>query len=102
MMQPLYPRFMYEMAWDMFAIARCWTPPDCTGPERGRLFEQLFYRYCERKHLPLDERAGSRTLNGAPSASGLSHESDAVVATPDVNVHIELKHLRAPGYCDTR
>jgi hypothetical protein len=91
-----YPVFLYNLAWDLFAVVRCWTPPACTGPERGRLFEQVFYKYCDRKRLPLSERSGSRTLDGASSASGFQHESDGVIATPDVNAHIELKHLTQP------
>lgn len=91
-----YPTFLHSLAWDLFAIVRCWTAPKCTGPERGRLFEQVFYHYCYSKRLPLSEAAGSRTLNGAYSASGFMHESDGVIATPDVNVHIELKHLKQP------
>jgi hypothetical protein len=95
-MGSVYPSFLYEMTWDMFSIVRCWSAPLCKGTERGRMFEQMFYRYCDRKGLPLSERSGSRTLNYAYSASGFLHESDAVIATPDINVHIELKHLTQP------
>src|SRR5438309_902008 len=91
-----YPSFLYELAWDMFSIVRCWSAPVCKGTERGRMFEQVFYRYCDRRRLPLSERSGSRTLNYAYSASGFSHESDAVIATPEINVHVELKHLTQP------
>jgi len=86
---------LYSLSWDIFSVVRCWTPT-CTGPERERLFEQIFYRYCARKRLPLSEKAGSRTLDGSYSASGYLHESDGVIATPDVNVHVELKHLTQP------
>src|SRR6266571_5191972 len=61
-MRSPYPVFLYDLAWDLFSVVRCWTAPPCTGPERGRLFEKLFYRYCDRKRLPLSETAGSRTL----------------------------------------
>lgn len=91
-----YPSFLYELAWDMFAIVRCWPAPACKGTERGRMFEQIFYQYCDRRGLPLSERSGSRSLNFAYSASGFSHESDAVIATPEINVHVELKHLTQP------
>lgn len=87
-----YPFFFYDFAWDMFSIVRCWSP-GTKGPDRGRMFEQLFYRYCESKGLPLSERAGARTLNFGYSASGFLHESDAVIATPEINLHVELKHL---------
>src|SRR5205085_4373510 len=53
-------------------------------------------RYCDRRGLSLSEKSGSRTLNCAYSASGFSHESDAVIATPEINVHVELKHLTQP------
>jgi hypothetical protein len=90
-----YPSLMYDLAFDLFSLVRCWNP-DCTGPARGRLFEQLFYTYCEFKRLTLTEAAGSRTLNGVSSASGFLHESDGVLATPELNIHLELKHLTQP------
>jgi len=95
-MRSLYPSFLYDLSWDMFSIVRCWSFPTCRGPERGRLFEQAFYQYCGAKGLPLSETAGSRTLNGVYSASGFLHESDGVIATPEINIHVELKHLTQP------
>jgi hypothetical protein len=91
-----YPSFLYDLTWDMFSIVRCWSAPLCKGTERGRMFEKMFYRYCDSRWLPLSERSGSRTLNYSYSASGFLHESDAVIATPEINVHIELKHLTQP------
>jgi hypothetical protein len=88
-----YPQFLVDLVADMFVIVQYWEPPPMPGCDRGRLFETLFYRYCEHRKIRLAERAGSRTLNGHPSASGFCHESDAVMATPDVCVHVELKHL---------
>jgi hypothetical protein len=63
------------------------------GPARGRALEQAFYRYCGVTGLRLTERAGSRTLRGACSASGLQHESDAVVVAADITIHVEAKSL---------
>lgn len=94
-MQRQYPIFIYELALDMFALARCWKS-GLAGPRRGRAFEDLFYAYCAHKHLALSETAGSRTLNGILSASGFLHESDGVLSTPELNLHVELKHLTQP------
>src|SRR5438128_3515720 len=87
-----YPIFLYDLVWDMFALVRCWDPQLC-GPERGRAFETLFCEYCRRRGLPLSELPGSRTLLFKSSASGFLHENDAVIATPEITVHLELKHL---------
>jgi len=76
----------------MFAMVRHWSP-DISGPGRGRALEQLFYRYCEFRHLALTERAGSRTFRSFRSASGLQHETDGVIAGGDIGVHLELKYL---------
>ncbi|HEV7372247.1 hypothetical protein [Arenibaculum sp.] len=91
----LHP-LLYALPLNCFALARYWDGSTLTGPTRGRAFENAFYRACERSGLPLDERAGSRTLRGAATASGFSHESDAVFVAPDVTVHVELKHLSSP------
>src|SRR5438445_13239237 len=88
-----YPQFLVDLVTDMFASVQYWEPPAIPGHERGRLFEEIFYRYCENRQIRLSERAGSRTLNGHRPASGFMHESDAVMATPDLFVHVELKHL---------
>jgi hypothetical protein len=88
-----YPQFLVELVADMFVLVQYWQPPPIPGCDRGRLFETIFYRYCDSRKLRLSERAGSRTLKGHASASGFLHESDAVLATPDVCVHVELKHL---------
>jgi hypothetical protein len=88
-----YPQFLIELVADMFAIVQYWEPPAIRACERGRLFESVFYRYCENRKIRLSERAGSRTLNGQRAASGFLHENDAVLATSDVSVHVELKHL---------
>ncbi|MSR55680.1 MAG: hypothetical protein EXS09_20725 [Gemmataceae bacterium] len=74
------------------------TPSAVCTPTRyglltGRLFESVLYRYCRARRLTLTETAGSRTIRRVPSASGFRHESDGVIATPDLTVHLELKHL---------
>jgi hypothetical protein len=90
---PQFPAALYSLALDMFAIVQHWEPPAGTGIERGRMFESILYRYCCVRNLTLTERAGSRTLRGQGSASGFGHESDGVIATPDLTFHLELKHL---------
>jgi hypothetical protein len=55
--------------------------------------ERAFYRLCTFAGLRLTERAGSRTLRGISSASGLKHESDAVIAAADITIHVEMKSL---------
>jgi len=88
-----YPRVLYELVTDCFAMAHCWEPYCPSGPERGREFERVFCRYCDLTGKPLSERPGSRTLNAERSASGFNHESDAVIAWPGFVVHVELKYL---------
>ena len=84
---------MYELVADCFAIVQCWESSLPAGPERGRHFERAFCEYCRLTGVPLSERPGSRTLDGSRSSSGLGHESDAVVAWPDLVVHVEMKYL---------
>jgi hypothetical protein len=57
-----YPRFLYRLGLDMFAIVQCWEPFPLSGPQRGRVFEELLYAYCRRRRIPLSETAGSRTI----------------------------------------
>jgi hypothetical protein len=88
-----FPRVLYELVADSFAIAQCWEAYCPPGPERGREFERIFLKYCDLTEKPLSERPGSRTLNAERSASGFRHESDAVIAWPGFIVHAELKYL---------
>jgi hypothetical protein len=90
---PEFPAVLYDLAIDMFAIVQHWEPPALPACERGRLFESVLYRYCQTRRLTLTETAGSRTVRQVASASGFRHESDGVIATPDMTVHLELKHL---------
>ena len=87
------PLQLCALAFDCFAMVRHWRPFSTPGPLRGREFEQMFCRYCDRLDIPLSERPGSSTLSGARSGSGAEHESDAVVAWSDLAVHLELKHI---------
>lgn len=86
------PAIIYEMALDLFAIVQYWKPP-VDGAARGRLFEKILYRHCEKRRLPLMETAGSRTVRGVRAASGIMHENDAVIACSDLTIQCELKHL---------
>ena len=82
------------MTIDLFVLVQHWQPTH-QGPQRGRVFEGLLYRFADARHLPLSEKSGSRTLRGVRAASGFLHENDAVLAFPDFTVHAELKHLSA-------
>lgn len=88
-----FPAFLYRLALDMFTVVQHWEPPAVSAVDRGRLFESVLYRYCRARRLTLTETAGSRTIRRVASASGFRHESDGVIATPDVTVHLELKHI---------
>jgi hypothetical protein len=88
----LHPTF-YRAVLGAFALASCWEAGDLVGPARGRALERAFYRLCAFAGLRLTERAGSRTLRGVRSASGLQHESDAVIGAADITVHVEMKSL---------
>ena len=88
-----YPKFLYDLALDMFSIVQFWESPPVKGPQKGRIFEQIFYRYCEFKGVNLTEQAGSRKIQGVRSASGFQHENDGVIAAPDLTIHLELKYL---------
>lgn len=88
-----FPALLYGLAIDMFALVQHWEPPAIPASERGRLFESVLYRYCRARRLTLTETAGSRTLRRVAAASGFRHESDGVIATPELTVHLELKHL---------
>jgi hypothetical protein len=90
---PEFPALLYELAIDMFAIVQHWEPPAIPASDRGRLFESVLYRYCRSRRLTLTETAGSQTIRRVKSSSGFRHESDGVIATPDLTVHLELKHL---------
>jgi hypothetical protein len=88
-----FPSLLYGLAIDMFALVQHWEPPAIPASDRGRLFESVLYRYCRARRLTLTETAGSRTLRQVAAASGFRHESDGVIATPELTVHLELKHL---------
>jgi hypothetical protein len=87
-----FPRWFYDLVTDMFAVVQYWEP-GFLGAARGRRFEIVFHRYCRLSGLPVTERPGSRTIRHERSASGFSHESDGVIAFPDMTVHFELKYL---------
>lgn len=90
-----YPAWFYELVADMFAIVQHWEAP-VRGAARGRLFESIFHTYCDLRDLRVTERPGARTIRHERSASGFSHETDAVIGLPDLTVHFELKHLLTP------
>ena len=87
-----FPRILHEVSTDLLAIAQYWHP-SVEGPEKGRRFERILYKYCENYGLPITERSGARTVRRVRAASGFLHETDAVLSFPDVTIHFELKHL---------
>ncbi len=66
------------------------------GPERGRNFEQLFYKVCDRRGLHLTEKAGGRSVAGQRSTSGFAHEVDGATRAASSITYWELKHLSSP------
>ena len=67
-----------------------------SGPERGRNFEQLFYKICDRLGVHLTERAGGRSVAGQRSTSGFAHEVDGATRAASATTYWELKHLSSP------
>ena len=67
-----------------------------SGPERGRNFEQCFYKICDRLGVHLTEKAGGRSVAGQYSASGFAHEVDAATRAASATTYWEMKHLSAP------
>jgi hypothetical protein len=66
------------------------------GPERGRNFERLFYKICDRLGVHLTEKAGGRSVAGQRSTSGFAHEVDAATRAASATTYWELKHLSSP------
>jgi len=63
------------------------------GPNRGRNFEQLFYKMADRLGVHLTERAGGRSVAGQYSTSGFAHEVDGATRAASATTYWELKHL---------
>ncbi len=94
-MPPLLPSSILEVLVRAYAIVEVGGVAG-TGPERGRNFEQLFYKMCTRLGVHLSERAGSRTVAGQRSTSGFAHEVDAATRAATATTYWELKHLSSP------
>ena len=92
---PLLPPAVLELLVRAFAIVEVGGITGL-GPDRGRRFERLFYRLCDRLGVHLTERAGGRSLAGQRSASGLAHEVDGATRAGVANTYWELKHLSVP------
>ena len=67
-----------------------------SGPERGRRFEQLFYKIADRLGVHLTEKAGGRSVNGQYRASGFAQEVDAATRAARASTYWELKNLTSP------
>ena len=89
---PLLPPAVLELLVRAFAIVEVGGITGL-GPDRGRRFERLFYRLCDRLGVHLTERAGGRSVAGQRSASGLAHEVDGATRASVANTYWELKHL---------
>lgn len=90
--QPFLPNNILDVVIRAYAIVEVGGLSG-VGPERGRNFERLFYNICKRRGVHLSEKAGSQTLAGQKSASGLRHEVDAATKDLSYITHWELKHL---------
>jgi hypothetical protein len=93
--KPLMPKHVLEMLVRAYAIVQVGGVSG-TGPERGRRFEQLFYKMCNRHGVHFTERAGGRSVAGQQTASGFSHEVDGVTRAAVAMTYWELKHLTVP------
>lgn len=93
--EPLIPAGLLDVLLRAYAVVEVGGLSG-TGPRRGRNFEHLLYTICERRGVPLSERAGSRTLGGRRSASGFNHEVDAASRSLAAATMWELKHLSSP------
>ena len=92
---PLLPPNVLELLVRAYAIVEVGGVGG-SGPERGRHFEQLFYKICDRLGVHLTERAGGRSVAGQHSASGFAHEVDGASRGASANTYWELKHLSSP------
>jgi hypothetical protein len=92
---PLLPPNVLELLVRVYAIVEVGGVAG-SGPERGRNFEQLFYKVCDRLGVRLTERAGGRSVAGQYSASGFAHEVDGATRAASATTYWELKHLSSP------
>lgn len=93
--EPLVPPNVLELVARAYAIVEV-GGLNGSGPERGREFEQLFYKMCDRLGVRLTERAGGRSVAGQHSASGFAHEVDGATRAGSATTYWELKHLSSP------
>jgi hypothetical protein len=92
---PLLPPYLIELLVQLFAIVEV-GGLEGSGPDRGRRFEQLFYKMCDRLGVHLTEKAGGRSVAGQRSASGFFHEVDGATRAARETTYWELKHLSSP------
>jgi hypothetical protein len=93
--QPLLPSNILEVLVRAYAIVEVGGLGG-VGAERGRNFEQLFYKICDRLGVHLTEKAGGRSVAGQRSASGFAHEVDGATRSASATTYWELKHLSSP------
>ncbi len=92
---PLLPSNILDLLVRVYAIVEVGGVGG-SGPERGRNFEQLFYKICDRLGVHLTERAGGRSVAGQRSTSGFAHEVDGATRAASATTYWELKHLSTP------
>ncbi len=92
---PLLPENVLELLVQAYAVVEVGGLAG-TGPDRGRNFERLFYKMCDRLGVHLTEKAGGRSVAGQRSASGFAHEVDAATKAASATTYWELKHLSSP------
>ena len=92
---PLLPSIVLNLLVRVYAIVEVGGVGG-SGPERGRNFEQLFYKICDRLGMHLTEKAGGRSVAGQRSTSGFAHEVDGATRAASATTYWELKHLSLP------
>lgn len=92
---PLLPSNVLQVLVRVYAIVEVGGVAG-SGPSRGRNFEQLFYKVCDRLGVHLTEKAGGRTVAGQRSTSGFAHEVDGATRAATATTYWELKHLSSP------
>jgi hypothetical protein len=78
---------------DLFALAQ--VPQECRGPQAGWRWESRIADYLGRKGFPVEQMPGGVGVYGVMPASGLRHQTDAVVDCTDAHVIGEWKAYQA-------
>lgn len=90
------PKALYRVSTELWLLVQNWSSLLPSGPAKGRLFEDVVARFCERRGYGWLDKPRLMTLMGSASMSGLRHENDGFYSGPSFNVHCELKYLSQP------